>query len=170
MAMPAESTDWTLDSFKQASYPVGKVDNLTQTWQFYNFTERQKFQDEVQDFYKFTNFTNTRKVNSKTKVLEDIYVPDYDFIGPYFYYPMACYSKKGQEFSYPIIGYVKNGNEVEKALVAQYQTVFKSQTEAAEMINYVPDFLKKVSESLGISSEEEGGELSFEKIIGNQGP
>jgi hypothetical protein len=47
MAMPAESTDWTLDSFKQASYPVGKVDNLTQTWQFYNFTERQKFQDEV---------------------------------------------------------------------------------------------------------------------------
>jgi hypothetical protein len=39
---------------------------------------------------------------------------------------MACYSKKGGEFSYPIIGYVKNGNEVEKALVAQYQTVFKS--------------------------------------------
>jgi hypothetical protein len=53
-------------------------------------------------------------------------VPEYDFIGPYFYYPLACYSKRGPEFSYPVIGYVQNGNEVERALVAEYQMVFKS--------------------------------------------
>jgi hypothetical protein len=38
------------------------------------------------------------------------------------------------------------------------------------MINQVPDFLKKVSESLGINSEEGGGELSFAQIVGKQGP
>ena len=133
--MPQRTSDWTLDSFKQASYPVGRVSNITKEWQHYNFTEKQRFQDDIQAFYKFTNYTNTRKVNSKTKLVEDLYVPEYDFIGPYFYYPLACYSKRGREFSYPVIGYVQNDNEVERALLAQYQMVFKSQTEAAEMIN-----------------------------------
>jgi hypothetical protein len=42
IVMPPQTTDWTLDSFKQASYPVGKVD-LNQTWVNYNFTEKQRF-------------------------------------------------------------------------------------------------------------------------------
>ena len=34
----------------------------------------------------------------------------------------------------------------------------------------MPDFLGKVSESLGINNEDSGGQLSFRSIIGKQGP
>ena len=59
--------------------------------------------------------------------MESVYIPEHDFVGPYFYYPMACYSNTSYEMSYPIIGFVKNGNEVEKALVDEYKMIFASQ-------------------------------------------
>lgn len=70
----------------------------------------------MQPFFKYSNFTNTRKIG-KEKQIEDIYIPDYDFLGPYFYYPMACYSKTSYDKSFPIIGYIKNDNVVERALL-----------------------------------------------------
>ena len=95
----------------------------------FTFSEKQKFQDGVQDFFRFSNYTNTRKVNSIKKI-EDVYIPEYDFIGPYFYYPMACYSRTSFNLSYPLIGYVKNNNAVERALIEEYKIVFGSQQQA----------------------------------------
>jgi len=63
-------------------------------------------------------------VDPKTKEIKPQYFPDYDFFGPYFYYPMACYSKRGTEYGYPIIGYVKNDNAIERALIAEYSLIF----------------------------------------------
>ena len=43
---------------------------------------------------------------------------------------MACYSKTDYYKSAPIIGYIKNDNKVQRALINQYKSVFKSQSEA----------------------------------------
>ena len=94
-------------------------------WQKNNFTEKRDFQDDIQDFYRYSNYTTNLLVNPKTKELEPEYFPDYDFFGPYFLYPMACYSMRGMEYGYPIIGYVKNDNEVERALIDEYSLIFK---------------------------------------------
>lgn len=40
-----QGTDWTLDSFKNAAYPVGKMVN--ETWHNNDFIEKQQFQQEI---------------------------------------------------------------------------------------------------------------------------
>ena len=65
----------------------------------------------------YTNLTTNRVVNKQQEIVS-VYTPDYDFVGPYFFYPMACYSKTDYDHSLPIIGYVKNDNAVERALIA----------------------------------------------------
>ena len=64
------------------------------------------------------------------------YIPVFDPLGPYLFYPQHCYQSKyriEKEFAYnnPVIAYIKTGNTLEEDLIEQLKALFKLQNEIA---------------------------------------
>ena len=64
------------------------------------------------------------------------YVPIFDPLGPYLFYPQHCYQSKRRMDRYgaynnPVIAYIKTGNAIEEDLINQLKALFKVQNEIA---------------------------------------
>jgi hypothetical protein len=53
--------DFQLDSFKIASYPIVKFNTEEEEWRWLNFNDKRAFSADIQDFYRFANYTNTKE-------------------------------------------------------------------------------------------------------------